>query len=104
MKSDAVQIAHHCFNYLPLLYSMINADCALLPNSWYAGHTYDNDLKRIVVEDSLANSDSIWCEDKTTVFRFEDGRFKAVRELPLVGGPHDGVDLLGRKKEENASC
>ena len=96
-KSDAVQIAHHCFNYLSDLYPMIDADWAMLPNSYFGGHTPENEPKRREVEACLRDPGNIWYEDRTTVFRFEDGEYKVVRELDRVGGEHDGVDLLGRR-------
>ena len=96
-KSDVVQIAHHCFNYLSVLYPMIDADWAMLPNSCYAGHTSDNDPKRREVEACLPDPANLWYEDVTTVFRFEDGQYRVVRQLDRVGGEHDGTDLLGRK-------
>lgn len=33
LKSDAVQSAHHCLNYLDKLYPVINADIAIIPQS-----------------------------------------------------------------------
>ncbi|MBE6724138.1 MAG: hypothetical protein E7576_02910 [Ruminococcaceae bacterium] len=100
-KSDVVQIAHHCFNYLSTLYPMIDANWAMLPNSVFGGHTPENDPKRREVEAVLADPANLWYEDKTTVFRFEDGQYKVVRELDRVGGEHDGTDLLGRKHPVN---
>ncbi len=35
MRSDAVQATHHCFNYLYVLYPMINAKIALFPQSMF---------------------------------------------------------------------
>ncbi len=35
MQSDAVQVAHHCFNFLYDLYPMINAKIALFPQSMF---------------------------------------------------------------------
>ena len=99
-KSDAVQIAHHCFNYLSALYPKIGAKWAMLPNSFFAGHTPENDPKRREVEACLSDPANLWYEDKTTVFRFEGGEYRAVKQLDRVGGEHDGTDLYGRKKTE----
>lgn len=35
LKSDIVQVAHHCFNYLNDLYPAIAADIALFPQAWF---------------------------------------------------------------------
>ena len=96
-KSDVVQVAHHCFNYLSDLYPMIDADWAMLPNSYFAGHTPENDPKRKEVEERLSDPGNIWYEDKTTVFRFEGGKYRVIRQKERVGREHDGTDLLGRK-------
>ncbi len=96
-KSDVVQIAHHCFNYLSTLYPMIDADYAMLPNSHYGGHTVENEPKLAEVVACLSDPANLWYEDQTTVFRFENGRYRVVKTLPRVGGEHDGTDLYGRR-------
>lgn len=35
LKSDVVQVSHHCFNYLDNLYPVIDADIAIFPQSAY---------------------------------------------------------------------
>lgn len=97
-KSDVVQIAHHCFNYLSTLYPMIDADYAMLPNSHYGGHTVENEPKLAEVVACLADPANLWYEDQTTVFRFEGGKYRVVKTLPRVGGEHDGTDLYGNRK------
>ena len=52
---------------------------------------------------SLADPAYLWYEDQTTVFRFENGRYRTVKTLPRVGGEHDGIDLYGNRKEPSAS-
>ena len=37
-KADMVQVAHHCFNYLDIVYEWSGAPVAVLPNSSYAAH------------------------------------------------------------------
>lgn len=96
-KSDVVQIAHHCFNYLSTLYAWIDADYAMLPNSYYGGHTVENLPKLKDVETRLASKDYLWYEDKTTGFRFEDGKYCVILEKERVGGEHDGTNLYGEK-------
>ncbi len=97
-KSDVVQIAHHCFNYLSTLYPLIDADSAMLPNSRYGGHTVENEPKLAEVVARLSDPANLWYEDQTTVFRFEEGRYRVVKVLPRVGGEHDGTDLYGNRK------
>ena len=71
-----------------------------LPNSFFAGHTPENDPKRREVEACLSDPANLWYEDTTTVFRFEDGEYRVVKQFDRVGGEHDGTDLYGRKKTE----
>ena len=95
-KSDVVQIAHHCFNFLSGLYPAINADYAMLPNSHYGGHAGANHDKLMDVVNCLASPENLWYEDQTTGFRFQGGKFQVILEEARVGGAHDGVDLYGR--------
>ena len=96
-KSDVVQIAHHCFNFLSGLYPAINADYAMLPNSHYGGHAGANHDKLMDVVNCLASPENLWYEDQTTGFRFQGGKFQVILEEARVGGAHDGVDLYGRR-------
>ena len=89
-KSDVVQVAHHCFNYLSTLYPMIDADYAMLPNSYYAAHTAENAPKLQDVLDRLPDERNIWYEDKTDSFEFIDGKYTLVAEEELIGGEYDG--------------
>ncbi len=98
-KADVVQVAHHCFNFLSRLYPLIDADYAMLPNSYYGGHTVENLDKLADVLNCLSSPDNIWYEDKTTGFRFQDGAYRVILEEPRIGGEHDGVDLYGVKRE-----
>lgn len=94
-KSDVVQVAHHCFNFLTTLYDWIDADYAMLPNSYYGGHAGSNKDKLQDVIDHLPTEDNLWYGDKTTGFRFEDGKYKVILERPLIGKDHDGIDYYG---------
>lgn len=42
LKSDVVQVSHHCFNYLDSLYPVIDADIAIFPQSEYNTKSKDN--------------------------------------------------------------
>ncbi len=94
-KSDVVQVAHHCFNFLTTLYDWIDADYAMLPNSCYGGHAGRNKEKLQDVIDHLPTEDNLWYGDTTTGFRFENGEYKVILERPLVGDDHDGIDFYG---------
>ncbi|MBE6890455.1 MAG: hypothetical protein E7481_00355 [Ruminococcaceae bacterium] len=94
-KSDVVQIAHHCFNFLTTLYDWIDADYAMLPNSYYGGHAGSNKDKLQDVIDHLPTEDNLWYGDKTTGFRFENGEYKVILERPIIGRDHDGIDFYG---------
>ncbi len=94
-KADVVQVSHHCFNYLSRLYPAIDADYAMLPNSYYGGHTAENIDKLEDVVNCLSSPDNIWYGDRTTGFRFEDGIYRVILEEACVGGEHDGTNLYG---------
>ena len=88
-KSDVVQIAHHCFNYLDTLYPMIAAPMALLPNSYYGGHTPENTPKLATVLKYVEN-DQIYYEGEGTVgIAVVDGKFTVVYEAPVIGTVYD---------------
>ena len=98
-KADVVQVAHHCINYLPELYSWVGADWALLPNS--RSNATDKKLgenwKALVAH--LPSKDCISYEEETESFRFREGRFVSLGKRPLVGWAYDGTDLYGKKRK-----
>jgi hypothetical protein len=98
-KADVVQVAHHCFNHLSTLYPWISAPYAMLPNSYFGGHTPENLSKLADVEACLKSPDCIWYEEKTTGFVFENGGYKVILEEDRVGGEHDGIGLYGTYTE-----
>jgi len=98
-KADVVQVAHHCFNYLRTLYAWIDADWAMLPNSYFGAHTPENTPKLADIINHLASPENIWYEEKTTVFSFIDGKYTVIGEEELIGDMWDGVTLLGEKRE-----
>lgn len=65
-KSDAVQVAHHCFNYLDTLYEWIAAPLALIPNSYYAAHTVENSPKLDGVLRHMPDKTNIYYEGTNT--------------------------------------
>lgn len=88
-KSDVVQVAHHCFNYLDTLYPMIAAPIALMPNSYYGSHTPEN-LPKLATVLKYVENDQIYYEGEGTVgLAVVDGRFRVVYEAPVVGGEYD---------------
>lgn len=89
-KADAVQVGHHCINYLELLYSWIGAPMALMPNSYYGCHTEQNLRNLSCVLKHLKN-DQIYYEGSGTYgFADVDGQLQPIAEVPLTGGPYDG--------------
>lgn len=93
-KSDVVQVAHHAFNFLSRLYALIDADYAMVPNSRYGGNAGSNHDKLMDVVRRLPSRENLWYEDRTTGFRFEEGRYRVILEEDVVGGEHDGTGLL----------
>ena len=50
LKSDLVQVAHHCYNYLDNLYPMIDADIAVFPQSAYNAKVENTDKYNLVMK------------------------------------------------------
>lgn len=88
-KSDVVQVAHHCFNYLSTLYSYIAAPYAMLPNSYFGGHTPENLPKLADVLKFLSSPENITYSDVTTGFTFKDGKYVKILEEERVGKDYD---------------
>ncbi len=88
-KSDVVQVAHHCFNYLNTLYPMIAAPMVLMPNSYFGCHTPENTPKLATILQYVEN-DQIYYEGYATYgFVVENGKFIKVYEAPVIGGEYD---------------
>ena len=89
-KSDLVQLAHHCFNYLDTLYSWIEAPAILVPNSWGGAHQPENEPKLNGALKYMAG-DQIWYEGGgTDGFTAEADGWKHMAHYPLIGGEYDG--------------
>lgn len=89
-KSDVVQVAHHCFNYLSKLYPWIDAPYAMLPNSYFAGHTPENLPKLADVIKRLSDENNIWYSERTTGFEFIGRDYVKVIDEDLIGREYDG--------------
>ncbi len=89
-KTDFVQVAHHCFNYLDTLYEWIDAPIAMLPNSFFGAHTSDNTPKLAGVIKHLEKPENIYYEGEGTYgFIVHDGKWECVYEAPITGGEYD---------------
>ena len=77
----------------------IDADWAMLPNSYFGAHTPENTPKLADVIAHLAAPENIRYEEKTTIFTFADGKYTVIGEEELIGDKWDGVDLLGVQHE-----
>ena len=88
-KSDAVQVAHHCFNYLNSLYPMIAAPVVLMPNSYFGSHTPEN-LPKLETILKYMENDQIYYEGSGTVgLAVVDDKLTVVYEAELIGGEYD---------------
>lgn len=88
-KSDMVQAAHHCFNYLRVLYPMIDAPMVLMPNSYNACHRSENLPKLEIILNHVVN-DQIYYESAATYgFAVIDGKFTLIHESPMIGSEYD---------------
>ncbi len=88
-KSDVVQVAHHCFNYLSTLYPLINAPYAMLPNTPFGAHTPENLPKLADVLKCLSAPENITYSDVTSGFVFKDGKYIKILEEERVGNDYD---------------
>ena len=81
-KSDMVQAAHHCYNYLNTLYPLIAAPIVLMPNSVKACHRSEN-LPRLASILRHVKNDQIYYETEGTYgFAVVDGEFQKIYEEP----------------------
>ena len=88
-KSDVVQAAHHCFNYLNTLYPMIAAPVVFMPNSSYACHRAEN-LPRLESILKHVENDQIYYESAATYgFAVIGGKFALIHESPMIGSEYD---------------
>ena len=88
-KSDMVQVAHHCFNYLDTLYGWIQAPAAIVPNSYDGAHQPENAPKLEAVKKHITMG-RMWYEGACTsgLIPTEDG-WILKEQHPLMGGPYD---------------
>ena len=90
-KSDLVQLAHHCFNYLDTLYAWIEAPVVLVPNSYGGAHQPENTPKLIGAE-KFVKDGQIWYEGGgTDGFIATEVGWKHVAHYPVVGSEYDGT-------------
>ena len=89
-KADAVQVAHHCFNFLDTLYAWADAPMAWLPNSYFGAHTPENTPKLESVLRFVGDG-QIYYEGEAT-YGFAAGKcgFMPIFTESVVGGAYDG--------------
>ncbi len=89
LKSDVVQVAHHCFNLLESIYSLVDAPMAFMPNSYYGCHLPDNLPKLEKVLEHLEN-DQIYYEDATTTgIAVVDGKMSVILSEKIFTEEYD---------------
>ena len=88
-KADLVQVAHHCFNSLDMLYEWIAAPAAIVPNSWGGAHQPENEPKLQAVLKYIEDG-KIWYEGGGTdgLVPTEDG-WVHLEHYDLIGGEYD---------------
>ncbi len=93
LKSDAVQAAHHCFNYLNTLYPMIASPIVMMPNSYYACHRSEN-YPKLQTLLKYADEENVYYEGTATYgFAVVDGEFTKIYEAPIIGGEYDNSGI-----------
>lgn len=89
LKSDVVQVAHHCFNLLTSIYNLADAPIALMPNSYNGSHQPENLVKLAEVLKHVQN-DQIYYEDSRTVgLAVVDGEMQVVYDQPAFSEEYD---------------
>ncbi len=74
LKSDVVQVSHHCFNYLNQLYPLIDADIAIFPQSAYNAKASNTAKYESVMKYA---SEEYFAHKYTYKFTVENGVIKA---------------------------
>lgn len=88
-KSDMVQVAHHCFNYLDTLYEWISAPVAMLPNSHFGAHRPENLPKLDSILKYVKDNQIYYEGEGTDAFVVTEDGWKQVERTPLIGGEYD---------------
>ena len=89
LKSDVVQVAHHCFNLLKSIYNLADAPIALMPNSYNGSHQPENLVKLDEVLKHVKD-DQIYYEDSRTVgLAVEDGEMRVIYDNPTFSEEYD---------------
>lgn len=89
MKSDVVQAAHHCFNYLNTLYPMIEAPVVFMPQSESSCRRSEN-LPKLNSILKYVVDDQIYYEAAGTYgFAIVDGEITLIHESAVVGTVYD---------------
>ncbi len=88
-KADMVQVAHHCFNYLPKMYEWVSAPVASVPNRFYGAHAHDNIHKLREVLKYIKDNQIYYSGDATYEFEATENGFVNTASYPLVGKEFD---------------
>jgi len=89
LKSDVVQVAHHCFNLLEKIYNEIKAPMAFMPNSHFGCHHPSNLVKLDQVLMHLENDQIYYESDNTVGLGVVDGKMKVVYNKPAFTEEYD---------------
>jgi hypothetical protein len=84
-KSDMVQVAHHCFNYLPKIYKWISAPMASIPQVHISPDAESlKDVLQYIKDDRLYYSG-----EETRGFEITENGFKLIETYPIIGTEFD---------------
>ncbi len=90
-KSDIIQIAHHCFNYLTTLNAWIAPEIAFCPNSYANANSPGDNLPKLKEVTEHTGKDNVYYSGSGTYgFAVVDGELTLIYEANLVGGVYDG--------------
>lgn len=90
-KSDMVQLAHHCFNYLDTLYAWIEAPVVLVPNSYGGAHQPENAPKLAGAEKFAREGQVFYEGGGTDGFIAAENGWVHTAHYDVIGGEFDGA-------------
>ena len=94
LKADAVQVAHHLFNYLDRLYDVIEAEYAMVPQRSETKVNHDSQKYQVVAR-TVKDTNFRFANDGTDGFEVDTDRNEIVWTLHQepIGGVYDGSEL-----------
>ena len=84
LKSDVVQVSHHCINFMNALYPKISAPIALFPTSLDGARGGENLAKYNCVMKYVKNNQAYFCTEYTYGFAVVNGEFQPIYKADMI--------------------